>query len=305
MHRITRSHLVHAMGPGNVPALTVKEGERVVFETCDCFEDQIRHADTRYTQLDWRRVNPATGPLYVEDAQPGDVLAVQIERIGFGNQSVMMTAPGLGVCGDLISVPSIRIIPLENGFGTLAHGVRVPLKPMIGVIGTAPSRAFVSCGVADAHGGNMDCKIITEGTTLYLPVNVPGALLALGDLHAAIGDGEVSVCGMAIAGEVTVRISVIRNRVLPTPMAQTADTIYTIASAPFLDDAANLAARNMFSFIASETGLSTEDVVDLLSVAGDLQICQVFDMQKTCRYALPKAIAEQLGIVLQKEECAI
>jgi amidase len=298
VHRITRNHLIYAMSPWNAPVLTVKEGDRIIFETCDCFEDQIRDAHTPYTGLDWSRINPATGPVYVEGAQPGDVLAVQIERIELGNQAVMMTAPGLGVCGDQIAVPSVRIIPLENGFGTLSHGVRVPLKPMIGVIGTAPSSESVPCGVPDAHGGNMDCKIITEGTTLYLPVNVPGALFALGDLHAALGDGEVSVCGLEIAGEVTVKISVLRNRVLPTPMAQTADTIYTIASAPLLDDAANLAARNMVSFVASETGLSTEDAVNLLSVAGDLQICQIVDLQKTCRYALPKAIAEQLEIVL-------
>jgi amidase len=288
------------MGPGNAAALAVKDGDRVVFEACDCFEDQIRRADTPYTRLDWGRINPATGPVYVEGAQPGDVLAVQIERIALGNQAVMMTAPGLGVCGDLILASSIGIIPLENGFGTLSQGVRVPLKPLIGVIGTAPAEDSVPCGVAAAHGGNMDCKIITEGTTLYLPVNVPGALLALGDLHAAMGDGAVSGCGMAIAGEVTVTISVIRDRVLPTPMAQTADAIYTIASAQSLDDAANLAARNMFSFVASETGLLTEDVVDLLSVAGDLQICQVFDLQKTCRYALPKSVATELGIVLQQ-----
>ena len=144
----------------------------------------------------------------------------------------------------------------------------------------------------------MDCKIITEGTTLYLPVNVPGALLALGDLHAAMGDGEVSVCGMEIAGEVTVTVSVIRDRALPTPMAQTADTIYTIASSVLLDDAANLATRNMVRFVVSETGLSTDDAVNLLSVAGNLQICQVVDPQKTCRYALPKSIAQQLGIAL-------
>lgn len=298
MHRVSRNHLIYAMGPGNAPALTVKDGERVVFETCDCFEDQIRSADTPYTGLDWSRINPATGPVYVDGAQPGDVLAVQIERIVLGKQAVMMTAPGLGVCGDEITAPSIRVIPVEGGFGTLPQGVRVPLNPMIGVIGTAPSSDSVSCGVPDAHGGNMDCKIITEGTTLYLPVNVPGALLALGDLHAAMGDGEVSVCGMEIAGEVTVSISVLRDRVLPTPMAQTADTLYTIASARLLDDAANLAARNMVSFIAGETGLSTDDAVNLLSVAGDLQICQVVDPQKTCRYALPKSIAEQLGIVL-------
>ncbi len=298
MHRVTKNHLIYSMGPENPSVLTAKEGESIVFETCDCFEDQIQSASTPYTGLDWSRINPATGPVYVDGAQPGDVLAVRIERIVLNKQAVMMTAPGLGVCGDQITEPSIRLIPIENGFGILPQGVRVPLNPMIGVIGTAPSGEPVSCGVPDAHGGNMDCKIITEGTTLYLPVNVPGALLALGDLHAAMGDGEVSVCGMEIAGEVTVTVSVIRDRALPTPMAQTADTIYTIASSVLLDDAANLATRNMVRFVVSETGLSTDDAVNLLSVAGNLQICQVVDPQKTCRYALPKSIAQQLGIAL-------
>jgi amidase len=298
VHRVTRNHLIYAMSQANASVLTVKEGDSIVFETCDCFEDQIRSADAPYTGIDWSRINPATGPVYVDGAQPGDVLAVRIDRIVLGKQAVMMTAPGLGVCGDQIMTPSIRVIPVEDGFGILPHGVRVPLNPMIGVIGTAPSGEPVSCGVPDAHGGNMDCKIITEGTTLYLPVNVPGALLALGDLHAAMGDGEVSVCGMEIAGEVTLTVSVIRDRLLPTPMAQTADAIYTIASSRLLDGAANLAARNMVSFVVSEAGLSTDDAVNLLSVAGNLQICQVVDPQKTCRYALPKSIAEQLGIAL-------
>ena len=298
MYRVTRDRLIYAMGANNAPVLNVPDGSTIVFETCDCFEDQIQSADALFTELDWSRINPATGPVYVDDAQPGDVLAVRIERIVLNQQAVMMTSPGLGVCGDQISAPTIRVIPVGDGFGTLPQGVRIPLNPMIGVIGTAPAGEPVSCGTPDAHGGNMDCRIITEGTTLYLPVNVPGALLAIGDLHAAMGDGEVSVCGMEIAGEVTVQVSVIKGRALPTPMAQTADTIYTIASARLLDDAASLAARNMVDFVRSETSLSTDDAVNLLSVAGDLQICQVVDPLKTCRYALPKTIASQLGLAL-------
>src|SRR6185437_13220666 len=97
----------------------------------------------------------------------------------------------------------------------------------------------ISCGTPDKHGGNMDSKVIREGTTLYLPVNVPGALLALGDLHAAMGDGEVAVCGVEIAGEVTVTVEVIKGQAWKLPLAQTADAVYTIASEKLLDDAAN------------------------------------------------------------------
>ena len=299
MHRITRDNVIYAMSPEHTPVLRVSGDSTLVFETCDCFQDQIQSSDAVFGELDWQRINPATGPVYIDDAQPGDVLAVHIERIALNHQAVMVTAPKLGVCGDRIAAPTIRVIPIADGFGTLPQGVRIPLNPMIGVIGTAPAGEPVSCGTPDAHGGNMDCKIIAEGTTLYLPVNVPGALLAMGDLHAAMGDGEVSVCGMEIAGEVTVRVTVLKGQSLPTPMAQTTDAIYTIASAPLLDDAANLATRNMAAFISDRAGLSTDDAINLLSVAGDLQICQVVDPQKTCRYALPKTIARQLGISLQ------
>src|SRR6185437_1497878 len=94
----------------------------------------------------------------------------------------------------------------------------------------------ISCGTPDKHGGNMDSKVIREGTTLYLPVNVPGALLALGDLHAAMGDGEVAVCGLEIPGEVTVKVDVIKGKEWKLPMAKTADHLYTIASEKLLDD---------------------------------------------------------------------
>lgn len=298
MKVIKNSDLVYAMSRDNPPVARVADGSRVQFETCDCFGDQVQTADEVFGELDWSRINPATGPVYVENALPGDVLVVDIERIELGNQAVMMTAPGLGVSGVALAEPQVYIVPIIDGEAHLPAGVRWPLNPMIGVIGTAPAGEAISCGVPDAHGGNMDCKIIREGTTLYLPVNVPGALFGLGDLHAAMGDGEVSVCGLEIAGKVTVTLSVLKGRALPTPMARTADAIYTIASAKLLDDAANLAAQNMVRFIQDNTTLGTSDVVSLLSICGDLQICQVVDPQKTCRYALPQALAAQLGIQL-------
>lgn len=336
MYRISKTQTVYAMDAANAPVLTVPSGSRIVFETCDCFEDQISDAAQEFGGVDWSRVNPATGPVFVQQAEVGDVLVVEIETITLAKRAVMVTMPKLGVMGAHLSAPIIRVIEVGDTEAVLPGNIRVPLNPMIGVIGTAPAGAGISCGTPGAHGGNMDCKIIAPGTTLYLPVNVPGALLAMGDLHAAMGDGEVSVCGMEIAGEVCVRVSVLKGRALPTPMAQTADAIYTIASALLLDDAANLAACNMVQFIheatkavvagamaqgadmtaaSASTGspvspvstvttasatlpLSLDDAVNLLSVAGNLQICQVVDPLKTCRYQLPKTIAAQLGISL-------
>jgi amidase len=299
MEKISRTHLVYAMSRDNAPVATVASGSDVCFETCDCFEDQIASEQAAFTELDWSRINPATGPVYVQDANPGDVLRVEIKRITpTSHQAVMVTAPGLGVIGDELQQPQIRTVPLEDGFALLPGGVRWPLKPMIGVIGVAPAEEPISCGTPDAHGGNMDCKIITEGCTLWLPVNVPGALFALGDLHAAMGDGEVSVCGLEIPGEVVVNLSVVKNRALPTPMMSTADTLYTLASAKTLDQAAELATRNMAHFVADYSQVSLADAINLLSITGDLQICQVVDPLKTCRFALPRSVAEQLNLQL-------
>ncbi|PVZ84875.1 acetamidase [Serratia sp. S1B] len=299
MEKIPHTHVVYAMSRDNAPVISIASGSDVCFETCDCFEDQIASEQATFTELDWSRINPATGPVYVQDAQPGDILRVEIKRITpRSHQAVMVTAPGLGVIGSQLQQPQIRTVPLVEGYALLPGGVRWPLKPMIGVIGVAPAGDAVPCGTPDAHGGNMDCKIITEGCTLWLPVNVPGALFALGDLHAAMGDGEVSVCGLEIPGEVVVNLTVVKECALPTPMMTTEDALYTLASAKTLDDAATLATHNMAHFVADHSELSLADAINVLSITGDLQICQVVDPLKTCRFALPRSVANQLNIRL-------
>ena len=100
MHRVSREHLIYAMSSANEPVLTVADGTRVVFETCDCFENQITATDTPFNELDWNRINPATGPVFIEGAEPGDVLVVEIEKIALADLGVMVTGPGLGVIGD-------------------------------------------------------------------------------------------------------------------------------------------------------------------------------------------------------------
>ncbi|WP_434636810.1 acetamidase/formamidase family protein [Klebsiella sp. I138] len=301
--RITKDRVVYAMSQHNTPVASVASGSEVLFETCDCFSDQITSADAAFNELDWQRINPASGPVYIEGAEPGDVLKVCIKRITLtAQQAVMVTAPQLGVIGDELHSPTVTIVPIEHDHAVLPGNVRVPLNPMVGVIGVAPAGEAISCGTPDSHGGNMDCKMITAGSTLWLPVNVPGALFGLGDLHAAMGDGEVSVCGLEIPGEVLVELSVVKNRALPLPMLENNETIFTLASALTLDDAAALAARNMAHFIADNTDLSLAEAINILSIAGDLQICQVVDPLKTCRYALPKTVAEQLSLCIEGEQ---
>ncbi len=294
---IAKSNIVYALSAANEPVARVQDGETVVFYTCDCFEDQISSADQDFGQLDWQRINPATGPLYVEGAEPGDLLAVHIERIDLANRGVMTTGPNLGVLGDELTENVIRMVPVENGKAVFSPDLTLPLRPMIGVIGTAPAAETggVSCGTPGDHGGNMDCTRITAGACLMLPVNVPGALLAMGDLHATMGDGEVAVCGVEIAGKVTVRVEVLKDKPWPAPMIVNDEAVITIASELSLDDAATRATKNMVRWLETECGMDTAEATFLLSAAGDLRVCQVVDPLKTCRFELPRWIAEQKG----------
>lgn len=295
MYRVTRGQLIYAMSAKNPPVLKVEKGETVIFETCDCFENQINSVDTPYNSLDWNRINPATGPVYVAGAEPGDVLAITIKRIEIADQGVMLTGPGLGVVGNELEKNQIKIIPIHDQVAVFQEGLELPLNPMIGVIGTAPKEDEISCGTPGLHGGNMDCKIIKEGSTIYLPVNVPGALLSMGDLHAVMGDGEVSVSGVEIQGEVTVQVNVLKNLDWKLPLVRTDESLYTIASELTLDEAVITATKNMVFFLERNCKLTKDDAIKLLSIAGNLQICQVVDPLKTVRMELSIRILESLG----------
>ncbi|PWI58669.1 acetamidase/formamidase family protein [Sulfoacidibacillus thermotolerans] len=296
-YEVSKLNIVYAMSSNNEPVLRVPDHSTVVFHTCDCFEDQIQSEQMDFGELDWQRINPATGPIYIENAEPGDLLAIYIEKIALADRGVMTIGPKLGVFGDELLVNSIRMVPIYNEKAWITSDLGIPINPMIGVIGTAPQGVSISCGTPGAHGGNMDCKKITTGAYLVLPVNVPGALLALGDLHAAMGDGEVGVSGVEISGSVTVQVHVLKGKVWPAPLLINDQTVMTIASADDLDEAGELAAKQMARLLEQECQMSTSETVFLLSAAGNLRVCQVVDPKKTARMELPRWILEQRGFV--------
>lgn len=295
MQVIRRDRVIYAMSSENTPAAYAKDGETLVFETADCFGGQVTCESDKLGALDWARMNPATGPLFVEGAHPGDTLKVEILSIGLAQQAAIMEAPGEGLTGLDAKEENTKILPIDEGTVVFSEAIRLQAEPMIGVIGTAPLHGAVETASPDAHGGNMDCKRICAGTTLYLPVNAEGALLAMGDLHAVMGDGEVCVCGAEIAGEVTVRVSVVPGRPLPLPFLVTKEHAMAIHSAQGLDSAAEGATLRMRSFLIESVGMIPHEAGMLLSLAGDLRICQAVDPQKTCRMELPLALLEQLG----------
>ena len=185
-----------------------------------------------------------------------------------------------------------RRIPIIDGKAVLNDKVSLPIDPMIGVIGTAPAGEGIDTGTPGAHGGNMDCTRIGIGATLYLPVNTSGALLAMGDLHARMGDGEVEICGVEIAGAVTVKVTVVKNCGLPTPFLVNSEIAAAIYSAETVDQACVGATMAMHGFLMKELGMNEHEAGMLLSVAGNLRICQIVDPEKTCRMEIPIRVAE-------------
>ena len=295
MLTINKEKAVYAMSPENAPVAHADSGETIIFETADCFGGQIAKESDRLGTLDWSRINPATGPLFVRGAMPGDTLKVEILKIELVEQAAMVEAPGEGITGIEAKEEATKILKISESKVIFNEKISLPIRAMIGVIGTAPEKESIATGTPSFHGGNMDCTRIGESAVLYLPVNVPGALLAMGDLHAVMGDGEVCVCGAEIAGKVTVRVSVVKGQPLPLPFLVTKEHAMAIYSAEGLDAAAEGATLRMRSFLIDQMHMPAHEAGMLLSLIGDLRICQAVDPNKTCRMELPLSVIRSCG----------
>lgn len=279
--------------PSIPPAQTVGSGSVVEFETVDASGGQLSAGSglDEVAALDFSRVNPVTGPVFVEGAQPGDVLKVTIlsfEPSGWGWTAII---PGFGLLADRFKEPALHIWEYDPKALTPVEfrpGIRVPLKPFPGTIGVAPGEPGEHSVVNPRRvGGNMDTRDIGVGTVLYLPVETPGALFSMGDAHAVQGDGEV--CGTAIESpmKVTVRLEVEKGMSLKYPRFTTPGPVtrhfdekgyeVTTGIGPDLMEAARDAVSGMVDLLFRERGLSPEEAYMLSSVCGDLRISEIVD----------------------------
>lgn len=292
MEKISREHLIFEMNRENKPVLSVDSGSTVVFETEDCFSGEVRTELDTVSQIDFAKVNPATGPLYVNDAEVGDILKVTIKRITLDEKGAVVTAPGLGLLAEGIQQEETAIGGVTQE-ATEYKGYSLPLRKMVGVIGTAPAGEGINTGTPHDHGGNLDTTLLGEGATLYLPVNVEGALLAMGDMHSSMGDGEIMGSGLEIAGEIEVEVEVLKETKLPLPFVETAELYATLASRETMEEASKVALNNMVDFIQNKTDLTFNQAGMLLSLAGDLKVSQAVNPNKTMRVELKKSILEK------------
>jgi amidase len=239
MKTLNHDQVFYAFAPTLTPLLTVAQHEPFTLETRDCFADQLRSDEDTLDNLNWDAINPATGPVAIEGVKPGDVVRIDIKKLEMTGKSVMTTIPGSGVISG-VTEASTRGMDNENGVlsvSTAKGELRLPLKPMIGVIGLAPAEGSIPNGTPGRHGGNLDCTLIGEGASLYLHAAVPGGRFGCGDVHALMGDGEVLVCGAETPARVTLSAAVVDGPQLPTPFVETDELYAAIAIAKTSDDA--------------------------------------------------------------------
>ena len=291
MKRITSDKVIYSFKVEMKPVERVLPGEIFEVETNDCFYGQIKREDQLITEVDFSKINPATGPIYVEGAQPGDILKVEILKIELPERGVIVTVPGEGILGDMVKSAKTNIVKIKKDF-CYFNGIKIPVNPMIGVIGVAPSQedGEYPTGSPWKHGGNMDTKDITNGSTLYFQVNQDGALLALGDCHAVMGDGEVCVAGCEINSKVILKVDLIKNKKIKWPIVETENSWMIIASGKNLEEASKEAVENAVEYLMKGLNLSWDDAYMLSSMVLDLKVSQVVDPNKTVRASIPKDI---------------
>ncbi len=277
MRHLSREHYIATMSPENAPAYRIAEDEKVVVQTLDC-QGCIRGRDGIAT-APRTVINPATGPIEIQGSQPGEGLAVTIHEIA---------CPEWGFIGGGGDFDRVTIVAIEDGMAVYPWGLRRPTAPMVGVMGVAPAGEAVPTTTPGDHGGNLDVVDLCTGATLFLPVAVPGAMLALGDVHALQGDGEVGGTGIECAAEVTISARRVRQPLAPVPYLLREDALMVLAAANTLDEAADRAVTEGAKLIGKVTGLSDIEARRLLSTAGELRISQIVNPKKACRAVITK-----------------
>ena len=292
------------------PALTVHSGDTVTIQTLSTCgprermerggvkpEDIPAYTDAIYKGVDAKDKGPGghilTGPVAITEAEPGDVLEVQILKV---NMDVNFACNGFGLHRGFLPMEfpfsRSRIIPLdrEKMIGHFAPGIDIPLHPFFGSMGVAPAGGKIDTAPPFAHAGNMDNKELVEGTTLFIPVAAKGALFEAGDGHAAQGNGEVDITALETYLTGTFKFIVHKGKSLKWPRAETPDYYISMGFSPDLKEATEHALRDMIDFLVETKGMKADDAYMLASVAVDMDITQLVDGNVGVHAMCPKRI---------------
>lgn len=295
----------YVMGPFAAPVARVKPGETVVIHTIDAFGDQITREDQKPSAILGPYLNPQTGPIYVEGAEPGDTLLVKLEAIESARDwAVSCTIPYFG---GLTSTRWTALLqpPLEErvwiyqqtAAGGFAYRDRweIPWAPFFGTIGASPHIEAISALSPGEHGGNMDVPDVTVGNTVHLPVHHPGALFFTGDAHAAQGQGELCGVALEIAARGTFTFDLIKGKAIAWPRIESDTHIMVVGSARPMEDAARIAYTELVKWMAAGYGFDPMDAYQLLSQAGELYVGNMVDTLYSLVAKCPKRYLTMRG----------
>jgi acetamidase/formamidase len=306
VYRPAHEELKYTFG-GAAPARRIKPGTRIVSWTEDCYDGAVTKPGQLPTKVQTPgHDNPQTGPFYVEGAEPGDTLAIHIEKLEPARDyGISSSFPGFGALNGTdrtavlgADLPETvwfyqidrarRVARTRSQDGKLSW--EIPLAPFLGCLGVAPGGGEVrSTIVPDDFGGNMDCPEVRAGNTVYLGVRVPGALLSFGDGHFAMGDGEI--IGTAIEGAMNVELTVdlVKHRATPWPRIENADWMMSVGASRPLEDAARIAFKDMVAWVREKTGLGEMDAYEFVSQAARAPIVEMVDPQYTVLVKIEKS----------------
>ena len=294
-HVVSRDDVIWAFGPALEPVLEVDRGATVTLQTNDCFTGQIGTEDDLITDIDLTRVNSATGPVAVRGAEPGDSLVVEILDIRPAEQGVATIIPGFGQLIEQVRSPVTKVFRVERDTVRMNERISFPLRPMVGVMGVATDGDELANAFAGRHGGNLDDHLSGPGATVYFPVRRPGGMFAAGDMHAAMGDGEICGTGVEIAGEVTVRLDVLKGKQGAWPVTDLPGAwVAHGTSGGDFDEALQAACEEAARLLVDEWAFTREEAFVFLSVACDANVCQACrpsPFSAIARVSIPKVAA--------------
>lgn len=290
--RQPKAEYVYTLGAGHPPIARVECGKSFVVETIDAFEGRLRSKHDLYTARcpGPPRANPQTGPIYVEGAEPGDTLVVQIEAIEPSEDfAVTALIPHFGgLTGTHLTatlnapLPEVtRILPIRDGRLRFNDLIEMPLAPFLGTIGTAPELESISSLVPGPWGGNMDCVETSPGNAVWLPVLNQGGLLFLGDAHARQGDGEVTGVAAEMSACVTLRVELKKGCKISWPRVESDTHLMAIGSARPLEDAARIAYRELIGWLVEDYAFDELEAYELLGLAGEMRVGNMVDPSYT------------------------
>ena len=300
LKRISRDKFTTVLDQKIPAAVTLEPGEEILVETYDAFMGS-------WGVGQWpAQLGAATGPIAIEGAAPGDALRIELldvvpMELEPGRGAVHQTSDKLGFLPEEFDKHYPVVMAIDDGHLVHPNGIRIPLKPSLGFIGTTYTERRRTSSDSGPYGGDMDMKELAPGSTIWLPVFVPGALLCLGDVHAVLGDGAVGGTAAEAAGEVKIRVFLEKNSDIKRPRVLTPDHFITCCYGADVGEAMRQAVRDMVDFLSSENGMDRYDAYGLLSLAGDVRINRTFRPISPVKMMLSRDVLRQVESAYRKQ----